>query len=73
VVRTQTYSPGAADLDHHWYVVDADGVVLGRLASAVAQLRGFAGLRCVPSKACGIADKIVLYTPCTPGLNVAPG
>ena len=38
MVRTQTYSPGAADLDHHWYVVDADGVVLGRLASAVAQL-----------------------------------
>jgi len=38
LVRTQTYSPRAAELDHSWYVVDADGVVLGRLASAVAQL-----------------------------------
>lgn len=34
----KTYSPKAADIDHKWHVVDADGVVLGRLASEVAQV-----------------------------------
>jgi large subunit ribosomal protein L13 len=33
-----TYTPVRADLDHAWHVVDAAGVPLGRLASAVAQL-----------------------------------
>ncbi|MFQ6045211.1 MAG: 50S ribosomal protein L13 [Gemmatimonadales bacterium] len=30
--------PKARDLEHRWFVVDAEGVVLGRLASRVAQL-----------------------------------
>ncbi len=34
----KTYSPKLADLQHSWYVVDAEGAVLGRLASQVAQL-----------------------------------
>ena len=34
----KTYSPTAAELDHRWFVVDAEGVVLGRLASQVAQI-----------------------------------
>jgi large subunit ribosomal protein L13 len=34
----KTYSPTAADLEHKWHLVDADGVVLGRLASKVAQI-----------------------------------
>ncbi|MFQ5550836.1 MAG: 50S ribosomal protein L13 [Gemmatimonadales bacterium] len=34
----KTYSPKAGELEHKWHVVDADGVVLGRLASRVAQL-----------------------------------
>ena len=34
----KTYSPTAAELDHRWFVVDAEGVVLGRLASKVAQI-----------------------------------
>ena len=34
----KTYSPKAKELEHQWHVVDADGVVLGRLASRVAQL-----------------------------------
>jgi large subunit ribosomal protein L13 len=34
----KTYSPPAAELDHRWFVVDAEGVVLGRLASKVAQI-----------------------------------
>ena len=34
----KTYSPTARELDHQWHVVDADGQVLGRLASKVAQV-----------------------------------
>ncbi|MGH2355937.1 MAG: 50S ribosomal protein L13 [Chloroflexota bacterium] len=37
----KTYSPKAAELQHRWWLVDADGQILGRLASAVAtRLRG---------------------------------
>ena len=37
----RTYSAKPADVDRKWYVIDADGVVLGRLASVVAtRLRG---------------------------------
>ena len=37
----KTFSPKAADIDRKWYVVDAEGMVLGRLASQVANiLRG---------------------------------
>ena len=32
----KTYSPRASELEHRWYVVDAAGVPLGRLASRVA-------------------------------------
>ena len=37
----RTYSPKADDIDRAWHVVDADGLVLGRLATEVARiLRG---------------------------------
>jgi large subunit ribosomal protein L13 len=37
----KTYSPRAKDIQRSWFVVDAEDVVLGRLASEVAQvLRG---------------------------------
>ena len=37
----KTFSPRPRDIERRWYVIDADGVVLGRLASEVAQiLRG---------------------------------
>ena len=40
-MRTRTYAPKPTDVERRWYVVDADGVVLGRLASEVAKiLRG---------------------------------
>lgn len=36
-----TYTATPADIEHRWYVVDAEGMVLGRLASEVAKiLRG---------------------------------
>ena len=34
----KTFSAKQSDLSHDWLVVDAEGVPLGRLASAVAQL-----------------------------------
>ena len=38
---TRTYSPKAGDIQHDWIVIDAEDVVLGRLAShAAALLRG---------------------------------
>ena len=37
----KTYTPKASEIQRRWWVVDADGKVLGRLASEVAQiLRG---------------------------------
>lgn len=37
----RTFSPRAEDLQRAWFVVDADGLVLGRMASEVARvLRG---------------------------------
>jgi large subunit ribosomal protein L13 len=40
-VKKYTYSAKASDNPGHWWVVDADGAVLGRLASQVAaRLRG---------------------------------
>src|SRR5436309_555097 len=39
--RMKTYSPKPQDIERRWFVVDADGAVLGRLASEVAKiLRG---------------------------------
>jgi large subunit ribosomal protein L13 len=34
----KTYTLRPKDVEHHWHVVDADGMALGRLASHVAQL-----------------------------------
>ncbi|MDD9875915.1 MAG: 50S ribosomal protein L13 [Magnetovibrio sp.] len=37
----KTYSAKPADVERKWYVIDADGLVLGRLASVIAtRLRG---------------------------------
>jgi len=37
----RTYSPKAAEIERAWHLVDADGLVLGRLATEVARvLRG---------------------------------
>src|SRR5690349_6842031 len=40
-MNPKTYSAKLSELDPQWYVIDAEGVVLGRLATQVAQiLRG---------------------------------
>lgn len=37
-MQLRTYSPKASELDASWYVVDADGETLGRLASNIAKV-----------------------------------
>lgn len=37
----RTYTPGASEIERAWYVVDAEGLTLGRMATEVARvLRG---------------------------------
>ncbi|MBP7603647.1 MAG: 50S ribosomal protein L13 [Spirochaetes bacterium] len=41
IIRQKTYSMKASEIDKKWYIVDADGKVLGRLATEIASiLRG---------------------------------
>ncbi len=50
----KTYTIKLADLDNRWHVVDADGLVLGRLASKVAQvIRGKHKPTFTPHMDCG--------------------
>jgi len=63
----KTYSAKAADLQPTWYVIDAEGQVLGRLASQIAQiLRGKHKPTFTPHLPCGDfvivinADKIAV-------------
>ena len=63
----KTFIPKTADIDRKWYVVDAEGMVLGRLASQVANiLRGKNKPTFTPNVDCGDfvivlnCDKVVL-------------
>jgi large subunit ribosomal protein L13 len=37
-MTTKTYTPRAGEIERQWFVIDADGRTLGRLASQVARL-----------------------------------
>ena len=55
----KTYMAHANDVDRKWYVVDAEGLVLGRLASKVAAiLRGKNKPEFTPNENCG--DHVVI-------------
>ena len=55
----KTYSAKASEIQRRWLVVDADGVVLGRLASLVAnRLRGKHKTMYTPHMDCG--DHVVI-------------
>jgi large subunit ribosomal protein L13 len=63
----RTYSPKPAEITRTWHVIDADGLVLGRLATEVARLlRGKHRVYFAPHVDCGDpviivnADKIVM-------------
>jgi len=54
VYLVKTYSPKASEIERNWYIVDAEGQVLGRLASKIAQvLRGKHKPTFVPHLDCG--------------------
>ncbi len=54
-----TYSARPADVEKKWYVIDADGLVLGRLASVIAmRLRGKHKAMYTPHIDCG--DNIIV-------------
>ena len=49
-----TYTPKASEIDRQWFVIDADGLVLGRLATIVAnRLRGKHKPTYTPHMDCG--------------------
>ena len=55
----KTYSAKPSDLEHNWFVIDADGVILGRLATIVAtRLRGKHKPGFTPHMDCG--DHIIV-------------
>ena len=55
----KTYSAKSSDIDKKWYVIDAEGVVLGRLASVVSmRLRGKHKPLYTPHVDCG--DNIII-------------
>lgn len=63
----RTYSPKASEISREWWVIDAEGMVLGRLATEVARvLRGKHKAMFTPHLDCGDhviivnADKVVL-------------
>ena len=55
----KTYSAKSSDVDKKWFVIDAEGVVLGRLASVVSmRLRGKHKPLYTPNVDCG--DNIII-------------
>lgn len=55
----KTYSAKPSEIEKKWYVIDADGVVLGRLASVIAnRLRGKHKTSYTPHMDCG--DNIIV-------------
>jgi large subunit ribosomal protein L13 len=67
-VSMKTYSATPSDVERGWYVVDADGLVLGRLAAMVAdRLRGKHKPMYTPNIDCG--DHIVVVNADKVGLT----
>jgi large subunit ribosomal protein L13 len=59
VTTTKTFSAKPADIEKHWVVIDADGLVVGRLASLVAmRLRGKHRPNFTPHVDCG--DNVII-------------
>ena len=46
-----TYSPKTAEIERAWHVVDADGMVLGRLATEVATISPVLEMMSLPAPA----------------------
>ena len=63
----KTYTAKAAEIEKKWILVDADGVVLGRLASQIAKiLRGKHKPTYTPHLDCG--DNVIVVNAEKPGV-----
>ncbi len=59
MISNKTYIPKYKDLIRNWFIIDAEGLVLGRLASIVAnRLRGKNKVYYTPNMQCG--DNIII-------------
>ena len=59
MTSTKTFSAKPADIEKHWVVIDAEGLVVGRLASLVAvRLRGKHRPNFTPHVDCG--DNVII-------------
>ena len=59
MISNKTFVPKVKDLKRDWFIIDADGLVLGRLASIVAnRLRGKNKVYFTPNMQCG--DNIII-------------
>ena len=55
----KTYSAKVSEIDRKWYVIDADGIVLGRMAAVIAtRLRGKHKTTYTPHMDCG--DNVIV-------------
>lgn len=55
----KTYSAKPSDIERKWYVIDADGVILGRMAAVIAtRLRGKHKTTYTPHMDCG--DNVIV-------------
>ena len=55
----RTYSPKVSEITHEWYIVDAEGLTLGRMATEVARvLRGKHKTNYTPHVDCG--DNVIV-------------
>ena len=58
----RTYSATPPEVDHKWYLIDAEKLILGRLAVIVAnRLRGKHKVTYTPHVDCGDNIIIILY------------
>ena len=59
MISNKTFIPKVKDLKRNWFIIDANGLVLGRLASIVAnRLRGKNKVYFTPNMQCG--DNIII-------------
>ncbi len=64
----KTYSARPADIEKNWFLIDADGLVVGRLAAIIAtRLRGKNKAMYTPHMDCG--DNIIVINACNVALT----
>ena len=69
----RTYSPKASEISRTWYVLDAEGLVLGRMATEVARQAGAAlALEIDSADSAALASRLRLATDSGPAVLMLP-